>query len=205
LIDKPGGEFSQDSGEGGGVSPETLLETLGAQASEAALFPGSLREEFFFSYDLLLDQSTVSRFVKGMTVAHICVLRNHRLVWPYFYPPAGSCLPGLLRTNQDEDCVWGVLYRTAGKDLRALESYLRIPNRYHRRGVATMDRGGRRMAAFTYVLTLHDPVMGKPSKEYLERLVACATERGLPDEWLANLKALPVGEYSAMQDGIAVQ
>jgi hypothetical protein len=175
------------------MSPETLLETLGAQANDAAMWPGSLREDYFFAYDLLLDQSNVSRFVKGMPWAKNVYLPLHRLVWPYYHPPAGSALPSLLRTNREEDCVWGILYFATGRDLSLLARNLRTPNRYHRRGIITKDRGGRRFNAFTYVLTLQDDVMGKPSVSYKDRLIAAAEERKLPEEWLAELRAIESG------------
>ena len=182
-------EGEQDEAEGAWLSPETVLEQLSFQASESALFPGSLREEYFFAYDLLLDQAAVSRFVKALQIAHIARVPHHRLVWPYYYPPVGSALPSLLRTNRDTDSVWGVLYNARGKDFSALTQQLRVPNRYHRRAVITLDRGERRFVAFTYVVTLHDLVMRQPSPGYLSQLIAAAAERGLPEEWLAALRA----------------
>jgi hypothetical protein len=194
LTDSPRSDIEQGGEVPGGAvrSPEALLEALSAQASDVAMFPGSLRAEYFFAYDLLLEQSAISRFVKGMLAAKIVSLPHHCLVWPHYFPPAGSALPSLLRTNLDGDCVWGALYNSRGKDLSALNTYLNVPNRYHRRGVVTTDRGGRRFPAFTYVLSISDDVMGKPSRDYLNRLVSAASERELPEEWLAKLKALEV-------------
>lgn len=176
------------------LSPEAMLETLAHQANEAAIFPGSLREEYLFAYDLLLDQSTVGRFIKGPLAPRVVRLANHRLVWPYYYPPAGTALPTLLRTNRDEDAVWGVVYETKRKDMKALEEYLRVPNRYHRRAVPVHDRGGRRIMAFAYVLSVQDPLPSKPSADFREKLAAAATERSLPEEWLAMLQALETGD-----------
>lgn len=189
MSDQLDRESEQDEAEGALLSPETVLEELSFQASESALFPGSLREEYLFAYDLLLDQATVARFVKALQMVRIVRLPHHRLVWPYYYPPLGSALPSLLRTNRDDDSVWGVLYDARGKDFSALAQQLRVPNRYHRRAVITLDRGGRRFVAFTYVVTLHDPMMAQPSPDYLSQLVAAAAERGLPEEWLAALRA----------------
>jgi hypothetical protein len=188
-----GAEQPEESTEGV-LSPDALLEMLSLQASEAALFPGSLREEYLFAYDLLLDQAQVSRYVKALQAVKIARLPHHRLVWPYYYRPLGTALPSLLRTNRDDDHVWGLLYDARQKDFRALEKALRTPNRYHRRAVGVQDRGGRRYTAFTYMLTLRDPVMSKPSASYLEQLVACATERALPAEWLDALKSVPVSD-----------
>jgi hypothetical protein len=202
VYDKPahGSMGASADGAGGGPQPgevlsvEATLETLAHQTNEAAIFPGSLREEYLFAYDLLLDQATVGRFIKGQLAPRVVQLTNHKLVWPFFFAPAGSALPSLLRTNREEDVVWGVIYETKRKDMRALEEYLRVPNRYHRRAVPVLDRGGRRFMAFAYVLTVSDPMPGKPSAEYRGKLAAAAAERSLPADWLATLNALPTLE-----------
>lgn len=202
MIDRPQGDTgSPGEGADARMSPETLLETLSAQANEAAMFPGSLREDYFFAYDLLLEQSYVARFVRGLQWAKNVRLPLHRLVWPYYYPPAASALPSLLRTNREEDCVWGILYLATGRDFNLLARHLRTPNRYHRRGVITKDRGGRRFNAFTYVLTLQDDVLGHPSQQYMDRLLAAAEERKLPEEWMAELRAIEIG----LNQGVATE
>jgi hypothetical protein len=198
LIDDPTpdatADVSADDTEGATTSPEAMLEALSAQAADTALFPASTRVHYMFAYDLLMQQALVSRLVKKLLVAHVVSLPNYKLVWPYFYPPAGSSLPGLLRTNREEDVVWGVLYDATGKDLTELESYIRVPNRYHKRGVMTRDRGGRRIPAFTYTLSIFDPVPAKPSADFISQMVSCAAERGLPEEWLEKLRSYLPGE-----------
>ena len=189
-------DVSADNIEGTATSPEAMLEALSAQAAEFALFPASTRAHYMFAYDLLMEQALVSRLVKKLLVAHVVSLPNHKLVWPYFYPPAGSSLPGLLRTNHEEDVVWGVLYDASGKDLSQLESYIRVPNRYHKRGVMTRDRGGRRIPAFTYTISIFDPVPVQPSTDYITQIVSCAEDRGLPGEWIEQLKSLPTAQES---------
>ena len=183
------------SSEGGTVlSPEAVLEDLGQQTNDVAMFPGSMRETWFFAYDMLLDQSTISRFVKKLNVGKIVSLPNYRLAWPYYFPPQSTALPSLERTNRDSDIVWGLIYDATGRDFAELERHLRVPNRYHRSAVFVIDRGGRRFPAFTYVLTLKDDVPGKPSADYRDRLVAAAAERSLPDEWLSQLRGLDIAQ-----------
>jgi hypothetical protein len=181
-------DAGREEADAGVQSPEAILETLSYEASDAALFPGSLREEYFFAYDLLLDPALISRHTKGLQVAKIVYVPNHRLVWPYFYPPMASALPSLERTNREGDTVWGILYDARKKNFGTLEQHLKVPNRYHRLAVNTIDRGGRRFPAFTYVLTPRDLVPGKPSTAYRDRLLAAAEARGLPEEWLASLR-----------------
>jgi hypothetical protein len=187
-------EGDQDNAEGAAeaMSPETLLAQLSQQANDAAMFPASSRTQYFFAYDLLLDQSTISRFVKGMLADKIVHLPHHRLTWPYFHPPRETGLPSLARTNLPGDEVWGLLYDTRSQDFAELERYLRVPKRYHRVGVRPQDRGGRIFPAFTYILTVHDELPSKPSAHYRSELAAAAAERGLPAEWIEQLKQLEV-------------
>ena len=187
-------EPSAEEDQQGQLSPEALLEVLSEQADGAALFPGSLREQYFFAYDLLLDQGLIARHIKGLRPAKIARVLNHRLIWPYYFPPANSALPTLERTNQREDHVWGLLYRATEKDFTKLERYLMVPNRYHRHAVTAMDRGGRRFQAFTYVLTTRDLTPQLPSASYIERLVEAARSRRLPEEWVEQLQAVEVAD-----------
>lgn len=169
-------------------SPEAALQDMGAPVVETSLLPISTREFWFFVYDNLLSQSAVSRFTKGMHTGKIVSLPNYKLVWPYFHLPTQTALPSLERTNDAKDVVWGWLYDARGVDFSALDRQRRIPNRYHHSQVRVLDRGGRRFPAFTYVLTLQDETPGIPSKDYRDQLVAAATERNLPEEWLKQLR-----------------
>lgn len=176
------------------LSPEAVLEVISAETSDAALFPGTMREQWFFAYDLLMEQATISRFILKMNVNKIVKLPHYRLEWPFYFPPLDTSLPTLERTNREEDEVWGLIYECRGKSFRELERFLRVPNRYHRAAVQVQDRGGRRFPAFTYVLTRRDEVPRKPSPEYRDRLVEIAAERELPTEWLAALRDVEVND-----------
>ena len=192
------GEAAQaEAGEDGQeiLSPEAVLAQLSQQAADVAMFPASTRTTHFFAYDVLLEQATISRFVKGMLADKVVRLPHHKLIWPYYYPPRGTGLPSLARTNRPEDEVWGLLYNTRSKDFKELERHLRLPNRYHRVGVRPQDRGGRIFPAFTYILTIADDLPSRPSMQYREQFANAAAERGLPDEWVAKLRALePLSE-----------
>lgn len=174
------------------LSPEALLEVISAQTTDVALFPGSMREEWFFAYDTLMEQATISRFIRKMNINKIVKLPHYRLDWPFYFPPLKTSLPSLERTNREEDEVWGMIYECRGKDFRELERYLRVPHRYHRSAVQVQDRGGRRFPAFTYILTRRDEVPRRPSAEFRDRLVEIAAERELPTEWLSELREVEV-------------
>lgn len=84
------------------------------------------------------------------------------------------------------ESVWGVVYRLSARQLDALDrfegGYTRVELDVH--GCGTSHR------AWTYVslrLT-EDP---RPFDWYKGLMLAGAREHGLPDEWLARLRALP--------------
>ena len=176
-----------DSDAGNLPAPEAVLEELGAQLNDQSLLAASDRDVWLFAYDLLLDQSTISRFIKGLQETKIVRLPHYRLEWPYFHRLVGTALPSLARSNQPADEVWGLLYECTGRDFDTLERYLRVPNRYRRTTVQVHDRGGRRIPAFTYVLSLRDDTPSLPARAYLDQLTATARERKLPEEWIAKL------------------
>ena len=178
------------------IAPDAVLETISAEINEAAIFPLSTREVFFFAYDLLLDQGTVARHVKGLVPERIVQVPGHKLDFAYFYPPVATALPTLTRTNDPADQVWGILYNAKEKDFKLLEQQLRVPNRYHRRQIYTLDRGGRRFPAFAYVLSLYDDDPRPPSPRYMEELIAAARERALPPDYLKFLEDHETRDYS---------
>ena len=176
------------------AQPGALLEALGSQIDDAALLPATSRAQYLFAYDQLLEQSLVSRYVKGLRQEKIVCVPRHRIIFPYYHPPQESSLASLIRTNNDNDEVWGILYNLRGKEMKELERYLKVPNRYHRRSVRILDRGGQRLVASTYVLTITDEVHRPPSAAYRDKLIAAAIERQLPEHWIARLQEMEVEE-----------
>lgn len=171
----------------GAVSPEAALEALSQDVDNAVLHSIRTRKTWYFAYDLMLDQTVASRYVRGLKPGKVVRLPNHKLSFPYFYPPEGTSLASVARTNDDSDEVWGYLYEANEVDFKRLERHLKVPNRYFRKSLHVMDRGGRIMPAFTYTLVLADDEPQKPSEEYISQLAAAAKERGLPDKYIASL------------------
>ncbi len=194
MIDDYGSSDAPGGGDAGVASPEAILELISQETADAALFPGSMREVWFFAYDLLMEQATISRFIKKMHIGRPVRLPHYKLEFPYYFPPQGTALPTLKRTNNENDEVWGFIYDAREKDFKELERYLRVPNRYHRSALQVQDRGGRRFPAFTYVLSIRDDVEHKPAPRYMEQLIAAATERKVPEEWLAKLRGWETAE-----------
>jgi AIG2-like family len=192
-----GGNSGGDPPDGGqgNLSPEAMVESLASIVDGETITPFSTRDKYLFAYDVLMDQEYIARYVKGLIPIRVVHLPNHRLVWPTFYPPSESALPTPQRTNTESDCVWGILYDARTADFKALDRHLNVPGRYHRKAFRVVDRGGRRFPAQGYVLTLAPDVPDiPPGKGYLDRLVASARERRLPEEWIAGLEKLAAPE-----------
>jgi hypothetical protein len=187
--DSPTDANAGDAAEGQSSAPEQVLDTL-ENIPEGELFWDDYVDPLYmFAFDHLMDQAYVSRFVRGLRPAKLVHLPHHRLCWPYYYPPQETAVPSLERTNDEEDRVWGILYQANKVDLSRLEEHLRVPNRYYRKSVIVMDRGGRRISAFSYALNQEATDSYKPSPAYLQRLVEAAEGRNLPGEWVAQLKS----------------
>jgi hypothetical protein len=187
-------------------SPEAVLEQLGAEVHEASFLPAHSRDLWFFAYDIHLDQEYVARYVRGLIPFKVVYVPHQRLSFPHYHPPEDSGLPTLERTNDPDDKVWGLIYdakpvpgQDEKRDFRPMERHLHVPGRYRKATVHTLDRGGRRYPAFTYVLNLDDGRQTPPSENYLARWVDCAKERRLPDEWIAYLESLRGKLGSAVQ------
>ena len=172
---------------------EGMIEQLGAEITETSLLPIDSKQIYFFAYDILLDQDTISRHVKKLLAFKVVRLPNHRLAWSFFYPPINSALPTLLRTNQPGDEVWGLIYHATNISFVDLDHHLRVPDRYHKKQIQIEDRGGRRYHAFTYVLNHSSGTDLTPSQDYLAQLVQAAKERSLPEEWISQLEEIQTG------------
>lgn len=172
---------------------EGMIEELGAPITETSLLPTDSKRTYFFAYDLLLEQALVARHVRKLLPFKVVKLQNHRLAWPFFYPPKNSALPTLLRTNQPGDAVWGLIYHATGIPFAKLDRHLRVPDRYHKKQIQVEDRGGRRYHAFVYVLNHTSEIDLTPSQDYLAQLVQAAKERSLPEEWISQLGKIQTG------------
>ena len=88
--------------------------------------------------------------------------------------------------------VWGVIYRLTHPDAERLDRSEGVPHgAYTRLVVAVRDLAGESVNAFTY-RSERGREGRKPSRRYLGLLLAGARHHGLPDEYVARLRALPL-------------
>ena len=89
-------------------------------------------------------------------------------------------------------CVWGVAYQLTIADADRLDRTEGVPHGAYTRAVIEPRTGaGETLRAFTYVSS-RGREGRKPSRRYMGLLLAGARHHGLPDEWIARLRAWPL-------------
>ncbi len=166
------------------------LVRLTEQPDEDSFLPGDVQSDQLFVYDELLHPAVISRYLDHPRQRIVCHMPMHRLIFPKFFPPRNSGLSSVVRSRAPEDAVWGVTFDLAGQDLKRLDRYKGVPNRYHLRAVVVQDRGTIKSVAMTYVITAPDEKSSKPSKELLDTIVEGALHRKLPEDYIKSLREL---------------
>ena len=139
-------------------------------------------------------------------------LRGRRGVAPRSAVPAGLAgwrlvldKPTIIATGQSvanvvPDAtaeVLGVLYEVTAEDWAHLELTEGVGfGNYQTADVSVVPLGASEaIVARTFTSPRRDPAL-RPSRRYLELVIAGAEEHGLPPEWIAALRAIPAGEES---------
>jgi gamma-glutamylcyclotransferase len=87
--------------------------------------------------------------------------------------------------------VIGVIYRCSPAALDKLDTYERG---YERRRIVVTDESGATLGAVAYVAKPDRIVRGgKPSAEYLEKVIRGARQHGLPDAYIREIEANALG------------
>ena len=87
--------------------------------------------------------------------------------------------------------TWGALYEVSAADLDALDGKeFAAEGGYRRRTVEVETCDGARHEAITYEVVTKESRELAPKPEYVALLIRAATERGLPAEWITQLKEL---------------
>lgn len=121
------------------------------------------------------------------------VLKDHALCFPRTSPKRLCGVAGLVKQRGTE--VWGVVYRLHDRDLAALdrrEGYDPAKpvnaNRYNRQTIRVL-MDGVPVECFTYIAR-SEPGQHIPNAAYLASIVEGAEENGLPETYIAGLRAI---------------
>ena len=137
----------------------------------------------YFAYGSNLSRAEMAERCPGASVVGVAVLPRHR----FLINRAGFATVA----SDDWSLVHGVLWLITDGDERALDQYEGLAAGVYKKQrhwvelVAPPERTP--VDALMYVATDAEP--GRPSADYLDRVIAAAVDQGLPEEYVAELKA----------------
>lgn len=150
----------------------------------------------YFAYGSNMDPAQMGRRCVGARAQGIGCLADHRLTFPRWSNirehAVASVEPSL------GDAVWGVLYAMTAADWESLhrrEGFFgpgNLKNGYDLRSVKVVNHV-ELVAAKTYVANVNPkrPEPGLTSTHYLGQIINGAIKHGLPDAYVAQLRAVP--------------
>jgi gamma-glutamylcyclotransferase (GGCT)/AIG2-like uncharacterized protein YtfP len=89
-----------------------------------------------------------------------------------------------------ESSVWGALYELERDRLGALDRKETLGAAYAHLDVVVLTTDGTSHSAMAYSVITKEPVEVRPSLAYVQGLIQGASERSLPEDYLASLQAL---------------
>ena len=148
---------------------------------------GADAEQWYFAYgsNLWIDQmiARTGPVDRGLPPSRIARLANYRLVFQSLSSD-GQSFANIIRAEEE---VLGAAYCCAPGALAKLDCYERG---YERRPVIVTDDCGQRLPAVAYVmLAEHGAKFGRPSSQYLWKIITGARQHGLPEAYIATMVA----------------
>lgn len=146
---------------------------------------------WYFAYGSNLDPGTfLGRRRMQPLETRVAVLEDFEL---RFDLPVGKGERGVANvTMLESDHVWGALYRLTHPEADRLDLSEGVQHgAYQRLAVQTRAFDGEAIRAFTYHSTRGQSGR-KPSRRYLGLLLAGARHHGLPADYVARLRAVPL-------------
>ena len=148
------------------------------------------RSIWYFAYGSNLDPDTfLGRRRMRPTEARRGCLDGYRLVFDLAVGPGERAVANL--APAPDECVHGVAYAISRFQGLWLDRTEGVPRAYRRVGVSVRAGDGERLEAFTYV-SERRTLGRKPSDRYLNLLLRGAHHHGLPEDYVAWLRGLPL-------------
>lgn len=145
-------------------------------------------ESWYFAYgsNLWMDQMRERTGVSytGERAPRIAHLADHRLVFQHL----AEGEPAFANILSSGAGVVGVVYRCSHTDLERLDRY---EGGYDRQAITVTDARGEVLPATAYVVGNSQAIrFGKPSTEYLEKIITGARQHGLPKQYIASITTI---------------
>ncbi|MEL7656453.1 MAG: gamma-glutamylcyclotransferase family protein [Bacillota bacterium] len=146
----------------------------------------------YFAYGFNLNLQKMGQTVTKPRVLGVARLANHKIGFYGHSAIWDGAVETVVPDNQSE--VWGVLYQLDAYAWDQLDNFadarLDGAGRYFHYPVAVFDEQNMLREAFLYKKSqLGAPK--RPSAEYLDIIIQGAQEQGLPESYIATLRAIP--------------
>lgn len=153
------------------------------------------RDCWYFAYGSNLLKQQMHRRTGRLRKTEVCRLPDYR----FAFNKRGG--PGQVYANIMPEAgahVWGIIYRCSAAAMTKLDECEGVAGGdYHRQNVEVTDRHGATIQAVTYVAGVdHLCPEGRPSDEYLSKVLRGARQIGLPREYVERLHTLGTRERS---------
>ena len=142
----------------------------------------------YFAYGSNMSAATMAAVAPRHRFAGRARLPGHRLAFTRRSVRTGSGVADVV--PDPAGTVWGVVYELGPGDLDGLDLKEGLGWAYGREDVSVLDDDDVAHDAFAFVVIAKEPVEIRPSDEYLQALLAAASERGLPGEYVATLRLI---------------
>ena len=170
----------------------TIMTMPGGAATAEPAATGRTRKLLYFCYGADMLESRIRSRCASPKVVAVARLADHRLDF-YGYSPVWD---GGLETVEPAPGreVWGVVYALGVTDADSLDTWQGVRlngtgSYFHYPAEVTDDQG----TAYEVLVHKKD-ILGeptRPSRPYLDLVVAAARQRGLPPQAIESLQALP--------------
>jgi gamma-glutamylcyclotransferase (GGCT)/AIG2-like uncharacterized protein YtfP len=146
----------------------------------------------YFAYGSNLDAAQMRARCRNdaLTPQGVALLPDHRLGFTHRSPIRHGGVADVVPAADAE--VWGCLYDLAESEFRLLDGFEGVPHVYRRHAVTVWREGDARRAVdvTTYVIVNRITPEPPPHPDYLAQIVRGATAVGLPEAYLARLRAV---------------
>ena len=142
----------------------------------------------YFAYASNMAEDVMDRLCPGHRFLGVAELRDHRLAFTRRSIRTASGVADIVRA--DGQSVWGALYRLDAAQLAAIDEKEGNGWAYRRGQVRVrLGAGAGEQDAYAYAVVTPEAAEIRPSQQYLRGLLVAARERGLPENYVAELEA----------------
>jgi gamma-glutamylcyclotransferase len=150
----------------------------------------------YFAYASNMAHEVMARLCPRHRYLGVACLADHRLAFTRRSAKTGTGVADIVPAPGKT--VWGALYEIGNHELDAVDrkegygwAYTRVmlPVR--------LEAGGQERNALTYIVLSKEPLDVPPSRQYLNRVIAAARDRGLPAQYIERLAAVSTAENPA--------